>query len=109
MVSRLLQFVDHCHGIVLHRDETVTFSIHEHVVLTYAVLARTGPLLQIAEVGSAREENPVDVLHPSEVVQIELAKALHARQPCFGQRSRVNEWRSSIQSTVYTNIPTCRR
>ena len=86
MVCGLLQFVDHCHSIVLNADVALAVLINDEVILAQTELARALTLLVEGTCG--REERPVDVLLLRESVQIEVAQRTYAAHDLLGDVTR---------------------
>lgn len=59
MMYGLLQFINHCHCIVLHRDMTVAVSIYNKIILTETEYASPFTRFQCS---CWREEYPIDIM-----------------------------------------------
>jgi len=71
MVFRILKFIYHCHGVVLHGDVALSVFVYDKVVFSQAEFPGTLARFQCA---GRREENPVDVFLVHQRVQIKFAE-----------------------------------
>ncbi len=69
----LFQLVDHRHGVILDRDETLSFLVEKHIVFAQTVFPGTHARPHVAEISGGRKEYPVDLLLLHQRIQVKLA------------------------------------
>ena len=71
MVFRVFQFINHRHGVILHRNMAVAVLVHDKIVLAQSEFA--GFFARLQRTGG-REEDPVDLFLVHQRIQIELTE-----------------------------------